>query len=486
MVSAGEFTYTGRRFSIAWGIRMSFFRNIRRTGVVVLMTGLALPAYAEMSADAKIRELESKLERSMALIEQLSIKVGQLEKANAGAHETQAQSAQQSAKIERIEKHVAEIGESVSQRASDAGIPLHGFADVGLVASAEDNPTHKGHKGAAIGALSLFLTPNLGDRVRSLVELALETEEGGEAFAEFERAQIGYTFSDAATGWLGRFHTPYGYWNTAFHHGAQIQTSILRPRFVDFEDHGGILPAHTTGLWLTGAFAMAPGRFGYDAYAGNAPQINGTSGSLASPSALSALNPGGLSPTVAAGKYAGSGALSPRQSGSTTQRTSVGFNTWLEPRSMEGLRLGLHGLRANVADDSADANLTRLNMLGGYAVYQGEPWEILGEYYRFHNNDLSGGSGKHDSWAGYAQIGRRFGLWTPFARVERTELDQMDNYFAVQESGRSYQRAAIGIRYDVDPKAALKLEVNSTRKEDLGSAGSDSYVETRAQYSIRF
>ncbi|MCK9283256.1 MAG: PspA/IM30 family protein [Rhodocyclaceae bacterium] len=465
---------------------MGYFRSIVQGGAFLLFTGFFVPVHAESSAEAKIKALEARLEQSMALIEQLAAKVSQLEQAGAGVREVQTQSARQSAKIEQIEQHVASLGSGVARHSGDVGLPLHGFADVGLVKSGEDNPVFgKGPKGATVGTVSLYMAPQFTERVRSLVELAFEVDAGGDVETDLERVQIGYAFSDAAIAWLGRFHTPYGYWNTAFHHGAQIQPSLTRPRLIDFEDDGGILPAHTTGLWLTGAVAAESGRFGYDIYLGNAPQINGT----AVGSALSAVTTGGFSPALnalGAAGYAGSGTLNMRQAGSDRHRTSTGFNAWLEPRFAKGLRIGLHGLRTTVVDDSADANETRLNMFGGYLTYLGEPWEIVGEYYRFRNRDLSGATGNHGSWAGFAQVGHTFGAWTPYARTERAQLDQDDNYFAVLESGRSYKRSAFGVRYDVDPKAALKVEINRTHQDDLGTAGSDSYVETRAQYSIRF
>lgn len=461
---------------------MNFFSRILPGAALVLAAGLGVPAQAETSEAAKIRELESKLDRSMALIEQLSAKVSQLEKASAGIQEVQTQSAQQSVQLEQIEKHVSDIDNSFSLRMDRTGLPMHGFADVGLASSGEDNATFKGRKGATIGSLDLYLTPQFGDRVKTLIELILEAEEDGETKAELERMQIGYAFGDAATMWLGRFHTPYGYWNTAFHHGAQIQTSILRPRFLEFEDEGGILPAHTTGIWLNGGVRTGSGKFGYDLTIGNAPQING----VAAGSDLSAVNTASFSPAVIAGGYAGSGTLDVRQSGSTSHRTSTGFNVWFEPGAADGLRLGLHGLRADVSDDAASANRTLLNMFGGYSAYTAAPWEMLGEYYRFRNEDRSGGTGTHNSWAGYAQIGYNFGKWTPFARVEQTRLDQTDNYFGVQESGRSYKRLATGLRYDVDPKVALKVELDRTRKEDLGLGLTDNYTEFHFQYAIRF
>ena len=68
-------------------------------------------------------------------------------------------------------------------------------------------------------------------------------------------------------------------------------------------------------------------------------------------------------------------------------------------------------------------------------------------------------------------------------RLEKTKLDQNDNYFASQASGRSYTRYALGVRYELNPQSALKLELNRTKQPDL--PGGD-YSEALFQYSIRF
>lgn len=449
-----------------------------------LMAALAGPALAEPADAARVRELEKKLERSLEMIEKLSDKISRLEQASAGAKEAQGKSAEQASKIEQIQKHVSDIGASLSRRSLDDGEPVHGFIDVGLRRIGEDNPTARGRKGAALGTLDLYLTPNFG-RVKTLIELAFHGEDGGAAEAEIERLQLGYAFSDAASGWLGRFHTPYGYWNTAYHHGAQIQTTLTRPQFLEFEDDAGVLPAHTTGAWLTGSFPREAGRLGYDLFVGNAPQINRL-GAATVPTTLATSHPAGFSAAVNAGRYAGAGQLTMRQRGSTSHRTSTGFNAWFEPTAIAGLRVGLHGLRAEVIDDATAPNRTLLSMTGGHATYITDPWEILGEYYRFRNQDKSGATGTHASWAGYAQAGYNLGKWTPYVRLERAKYDQTDNYFATLEGGRSYRRAAAGLRYDVDPKAALKVEFAGTRKEDLGPGLVDKYPELRLQYSVRF
>lgn len=434
-----------------------------------------LSAFAQSVDADKMKALEQKLERSMQLIEQLSAKVNQLEKAKPAAAPA---SGEQQAKLEALERQVAQLGSGISNRSADSGLPLHGFADVGLGTSRENSEVRgKGKKGFNVGSLDLYLTPQFGDRVRSLVELVFEIDKEGNVATDLERVQMGYAFSDAATGWVGRFHTPYGYWNTAFHHGAQIQTSVSRPRFLDFEDKGGILPAHTTGAWLTGAMGAASGRFGYDVYAGNAPLLKVDT--TTTPSTLSTLYPG--SPN-----YIGNGTLNMRQGGSSDFQASVGGNVWFEPSAIDGLRLGLHALGSNIDDDSADRNRTRLQMLGGYATFTTDRWELLGEYYGFRNKDLSSSTGTHSSWAGYLQAGYNMGKMTPYARLEKTKLDQTDNYFRVQESGRSYSRAALGIRYDVDPKAAIKFEYLRTNQDDIGPGLRDKYNEARLQYAIRF
>jgi len=155
---------------------------------------------------------------------------------------------------------------ALAQAESD-GVPLHGFADAGFAAHSRNSSDPKGFN---VGSLDFYLTPQFDNNIKGLVEIIFETTSTGEVATDLERLQMGYTFSDNATLWGGRFHTPYGYWNTGFHHGAQIQTAILRPRFLDFEDKGGILPAHMVGLWLGGAIlAGGVARMGSTIYDGS-------------------------------------------------------------------------------------------------------------------------------------------------------------------------------------------------------------------------
>ena len=140
-------------------------------------------------------------------------------------------------------------------------------------------------------------------------------------------------------------------------------------------------------------------------------------------------------------------------------------------------------MQFRASDDDKPANTTLVKVLGGYAVYLENDWEVLSEYYDFSNSDKTTDTGKHRSWAGYFQAGRNFGSWTPYGRVERTRLDQTDLYFSQQASGGSYHRTAVGLRYDFNRATAVKFEVNRTKFIDRAES---TYDEGRVQFAIRF
>ena len=428
-------------------------------------------ALAQKSAAERIDQLERKLEQSLKQIEQLSKEVQQLRgtqpqpTAPAADADVRSTVTQQATKIEDLERQVNQISAANSYRGLKTGIPLHGFADVGVGYSRQKNIYQSGPKGFGVGSLSLYLTPELSERVKSLLELVFEVDQAGDLAVDLERVQLGYTFSDALTLWAGRYHTPYGYWNTAYHHGQQIQTSLSRPRFLEFEDRGGILPAHSVGLWATGTLPLGGARFNYDLYVANGPRIK--------------VDPAAPAP---------GGTLNLNFAGDDNHSALVGTRLEFAPRgALDGLKLGAHALYYQVRDDSPAFRRTRVLTYGPYLAYTSETWEILGEYYRFSNRDLTGGSGTHTSTAWYAQAGYAVNRFTPYGRYERAALDQTDNYFAAQNSGRSYHRAALGVRYDLSNTAALKFEASRmTLHNSLIGGGDDRFNELRAQFAIRF
>jgi hypothetical protein len=421
---------------------------IRTTALGCLLAISSGVIQAATPTQAEVDDLKARLEQSLRLIDQLSQRVQALEKsAVASAPSASAPGSAEwgTAVTRRVNDLEQEVGSLSTRSNAQDGIPLHGFLDVGGLSTSRRGVLRKG---ATVDALDLYLTTENG-RVRSLTELNFEVSPEGEIDTDLERIQIGYAFSDALTLWAGRFHSPYGYWNTAYHHGAQIQPSILRPRFLDFEDKGGVLPAHDVGLWATGRLAIGGSALHYDAWLANAPRI-GTNG-----------------------------VLDQNASGATNGHVLVGMNLAVP---FGGATVGVHVLTGRIGGPVDGQSAADLRILGGYGVYDDDNWEAMAEYFAFDDRNVAGG-GSHSSHAAYGHVGRTFGAWTPYVRYELASLDQDDEYFALMAAGQSYRRALLGVKYDIDPRSSVKLEFNHTRLTDRVL---DSYRESRIQYAIRF
>jgi hypothetical protein len=462
--------------------------KINKITRALLLAGLcsaaSLPAFADAASD-RIEALEKRLERSAQLVEKLAARVAELEKPNkasgvaapvaapvaaaaAVATATAANNsviAEQAKAIAALQESITQISTGLNSKGADNGVPLHGFADVGAGWSKGDDPIKlRGFNG---GTLDIYLTPQFGERTKGLVELAVEYGEDGHAALDLERLQIGYTVSDQLTLWAGRFHTPIGLWNTSYHHGANLQHSISRPRFIGFEDAGGLLPAHSVGLWASGKTNLGGGKLAYDAFVANGPSIDGRN-------------------------------LNYRAFNDDNSGKQVGLNlAYLPGGAAAGLTVGVHALSSTVdAYNSAGdvLNSTKLAMAGAYIGYDENDWEALAEYYHFANSDVAGGA-KRSSDAWFAQVGRTFGAITPFVRFENASLNKQDNYFRSQASGRSYSRTAAGMRYALDAKSSFKVELSDTKEkavDQLDESGVSSPFSARAykrlalQYSVSF
>lgn len=441
------------------GMIQGQLRNAMRHVLLLAIVTLMLQAWGAGSAKAdeagRIRDLERRLEENSRLMEKLAERVRELENKATRGH-SEAESAVKALPEQQKQEAKTAATSGSYQTFLDDVTWLHGFADAGLTYSGRRQGEGSGRKGFSIGALDLYLTPQLGTHFKSLVELIFEINDEGETVAELERLQIGYAFSDSLSLWAGRYHTPLGYWNTAFHHGKQLQTTIQRPKFLDFEEESGILPTHMTGLWGTGVARTGGGKLGYDLYIANGPKVGG------------------------------SGKLDPNPFSDDNHGLAVGLHVSYDfTGALDGLRLGLHALRTDADTYNSGVRISRseLNLLGGYGVYTADDWEVIGEFYQFLNRDRSGGSGTHGSTLGFLQAGRLIGRFTPYTRFEFASLDQGDSYFSKLQEGQSYRRILTGIRYDLTPKAALKLEGNHTR---IMNRDRDDYFEISSQFSIRF
>ena len=271
-------------------------------------------------------------------------------------------------RLDAVEQKITEMETSnATHRNDDTGLPMHGFADIGI---GNHNPFHPDEEGTFLNNLDFYLTPRIGGRFLALFELNFEVDSTGTVGVDIERGQLGYQFSDAATLWVGRFHTPFGFVNTALHHGVWINDALRRPGFLMFEDQGGILPSHTVGAWLTGAERGDDGKILYDIFYGNGQQII---------AGLIDMRSGG------------------NDHGKPIYGGRLGYQWTAGP--VEGLTLGLHAFEAHMDDDQVPQDQIDVRVFGGYAVYDTDRWEHMAEIYFFRNLDVAPSTGDHKSKA---------------------------------------------------------------------------------------
>jgi hypothetical protein len=134
-----------------------------------------------------------------------------------------------------------------------ARLSVNIFGDVDFFYSSLANT----HPSFALGTMSFLIMGDLEKHFTTTTEISLEYDDTGTLGFDLERFLVGWHdehfFINA-----GRVHTAFGYWNNAYHHGKWLQPTTERPRWVEFEDSGGLLPIHTIGL--SGGFSADVGR----------------------------------------------------------------------------------------------------------------------------------------------------------------------------------------------------------------------------------
>ena len=273
------------------------------------------------------------------------------------------------------------------------------------------------------------------DRVRILAEYLLSNNE-----QELERFQLGLSFNNNLL-WLGRFHNPIGYWNTQHHHGSFFETSISRPAIVEFEDDGGILPTHQSGLLLEGAFNNSEQPLEYSLTIGAGPDLRAE------------LEPWDV--------------LSPN---SGTHNISTTINLYLDSIFNT---TALVGLFVNYTDISAriiDVNQIQQVVSGLYGNWESTPWQFFGSSFYVHN-DISHSIGSEDDTFFTAYLQAEYSLhdnWIFFGRIEGTVGDDDDAYLDLFPEFIE-DKILGGIRYDFAKNNALKLEIsgNHTNQDDF-------------------
>jgi hypothetical protein len=331
---------------------------------------------------------------------------------------------------------------------------FHGFADVSYQHDIHDTNAVENNGAFALGPIDLYVAESLGPRVDVLVEALIES--GG---VDVERLQIGYLFSDALKAYAGRFHTALGYWNTGFHHGTFLYTTIQRPFSLNFEDDGGALPTHTVGLLLTGRQFLPGGEFSYSAVVGNGSSVTGENGA---------------------------NILDPNTEEDPNRNKAVGLRAAFAPTALHGWALGASAFTNHIINSAplvppatTTLDVDQTILAADLTNTQG-PWEVLAEYYAVRNRDeLVADTFTNHIY--YVQIAREFsGLVTPYARHEQLSLDESDSYWS--PFGYVDKRIeTVGTRVRVGDQSVLKFEGRFITDD-----GSDSHQEYGAQWAFAF
>ena len=254
---------------------------------------------------------------------------------------------------------------------------------------------------------------------------------------EIERLQLGWRFGDSKA-WLGRFHNPIGYWNTQFHHGAYLQTSITRPAIVDYEDDNGVLPMHLAGLLIEGVKEHDDSGLGYAFAIATGPEL--------------------------ADKLEPLDVLSPA---SGSQDLSLTINVFRQPVVYAP---NLYGLFANYNEIPArERGLEEIHqtIAGGYWNWESDFWRLIGSAIYVRNriyqedNDLV-----DDFVAGYFQAERSLNDdWTIVGRLEKTFASDDDAYLALFPY-HAREKILGGLRRNLFSRHAVTLEISNNDEQD--------------------
>jgi hypothetical protein len=304
-------------------------------------------------------------------------------------------------------------------------LQIRGFGDVDFSATDQRGST----SGFSLGQLDLHLASALSRKVTYFGELTFNAQPTGYT-VEVERSIIRYDYNDFFKLSFGRYHTPIGYWNTAFHHGAWLQTTISRPEMVRFG--GTFIPVHFLGLLAEG----------------NIP-----SGGA------------GLSYNVGVGNGRGSIISRPGDAGDNNNNRAWVANLYSRPVKLYGLQMGVSVYRDKITLPvvTPTGNEFREWISAAHIVWTKESPEFLAEFANVnHRNILTNAITNNQAY--YVQIAYRL-PWLektlkPYYRFEHTHTPLNEQVFTNQDLVQSI----VGLRYDITNYAAFKAEYRNTKR----------------------
>lgn len=330
--------------------------------------------------------------------------------------------------------------EQSSTDTSEPEFNVLGFGDISYISRDGSD-----QDGFVIGQAVAHLTASLGHSFGVFGEFSL-TAKDSEYSVEAERLMVKYDFSDRFKLSAGRYHTPIGFWNSTFHHGAWLQTTTSRPEMVKFGSK--LIPIHFVGVLLEGSLAnnelglfykvgFGNGRHSNIARAGDAGDINGDKAWM------------------------------------------LQVNS--KPKKMFGLDVGLGYYNDEVSLPASPA--VEESTISAYAAWTKESPELIFEYMHSEHELVtdSSVSGDVDAWYGqfaYRLPGRN-SQWKPYVRVEKSDVAGSDPLLGSE--GLDYDAGILGVRWDFNPYAAIKAEY---RNEEFANGGRENNFRLQVSFVL--
>ncbi len=388
--------------------------------VFILIVTLGVPAvWAQSTSSAAQAEL---IQTLLARIDTLERRVTQLERLRETSGEVATTTAQQAAEAVQLQAILADAMPSYPS------LRIAGFSDVNF--SATDQPGS--NSGFRDGQFVLHFTSPLSPRVSFFSELTFsgraDAGTGSPRAAgfnpEIERTIIRYDQSDQFKVSFGRYHSFINWWNTAFHHGLWLQTTIANPAML-----GTIVPRHLVGGMIEGTFPAQGLNIGYNLGLGN-----GRGSVLSRAGDVGDIN---------------------------SQRAWM-FNLFSKPDRFFGLQAGGSFYRDKIA--LADGRDFREWIASGHFVWGREDPELIAEFANVNHREV-GLTETFNTQTFYIQAAYRLPwfeqLWKPYYRFDYTDLAESDPVF---QALRSLRGSSLGMRYDISNFAAFKLEYRHQRR----------------------
>ena len=374
------------------------------------------PASPEDSDKETIRALVRRVEQLEARVAQLeSTRQPALTPVSAPAPVAVAQKEPEQEPQPTMEPQRMDTGKTLLQ--------IRGFGDTTF----HGNDMKGSHTSFSLGQLNLFVTSDVSEKFRLLSEIVFEADPTNAFGVDVERLLLQYSQNDYFNLSVGRYHTAIGFYNTAYHHSAWLQTATGRPFLFQFEDNGGMLPIHNVGASATG-LVPGTGRLGlhYVAEVGNGRASS-------SPNAEAVQN------------------VVDENNGK-----AVNLALYARPDAIHGLQVGFSFYHDRLQPIGLPH--IREEIFAAHAVMQRPTFEWLNEALLIRHGP-QGQSHVFETPGFYTQLSKAFGPYRPYFRYQYVNESNADPVFPVV--GLQYGPSA-GVRFDASEAVALKLQYDRT------------------------